>query len=324
MLHLDILMDRFFNETLGMKNGIIGFHLGPIQWDYTGDIFNLILAINLPYFIFVFLPLFWGIIYNFFDLKNVDWNKAAFTGLFYESENEPSSANDYKLLCDQMVILCTFVVSGVLFLYRYPQYASSPMVWNIVLWSIYILILPTFIMVIFGAYFLNYLKGEGNSNNGAVNSVFDFSNLFGFLKRFAIQMIRYFLITIKIGLFLMFMEGDFVLNRRLDMLDEVHAKVPAYPIFMVNMVFFLFREALHVLVELANAFVVYYSQLGAFVIILFWLLSALFSNSWGIVSLLWLRVKQEAADQEAAEREERLEPLRKAMEEFYASEQKNN
>lgn len=119
-----------------------------------------------------------------------------------------------------MIILCVTITTVVTFLYRYPQYAASQMVWNTVLWSIYVLLIPAVIMSIFGGYFLNYIKGDSSSNSNALNIIFDFANLFGFIKRFLIQIVRYILITVKIGLFLIFMEKGFVVKRRMAILNE--------------------------------------------------------------------------------------------------------
>lgn len=167
-------------------------------------------------FIFVIGPCLWHFFVTTFK-PNI--NMAVITGLFYESENETGNANDYKLLCDQVAVLLATIFLTVSLLYKYPKHIASPMVVSTVTWSVYILTIPAIIMSLFGAYFLNYLKGDSDSGSGIKNSVVDFANLFGFFKRFAIQMIRYVLVTVKIGLFVTFCGVELAATRKLFIID---------------------------------------------------------------------------------------------------------
>lgn len=253
---------------------------------YYIPVYKITILINVLTFVFFIGPCYW---HFFVTTFNLTVNTAAITGLFYESENELGNANDYKLLCDQMAVLCATVLTTVMLLYRYPKYVSCPMVFSTITWSIYVLTIPAVVMSLFGAYFLNYLKGDANSGSNIKNSVFDFANLFGFVKRFAIQMLRYVLVTAKVGLFLIFLEAELRATRKLFIIDCEERFKDTYVEWMLDNIQMLFYDIIHCFVELANVFIVYYSQLGAFVIILYWLLNSLFSNSWPIVKLLWLR-----------------------------------
>ena len=169
---------------------------------------------------------------------------------------------------------------------------ASPVVVSTIIMLIYILAIPATISLIFGTYIMNYLKGDSNSNSLLYAGIFDIANFIGFFQRFVVQFIRYVLIFIKISLFNFFVDHVFEHARLLSILDE-RVQFDKWCITRaVDEVFILIRESIHALFELTNIFIIYYAQLGAFVIVLFWLLKALHSSAWPIVKYKWFNNKR--------------------------------
>ena len=56
--------------------------------------------------------------------------------------------------------------------------------------------------------------------------------------------------------------------------------------YIIDDVTYWFEYVLDFVGELANIFLVYYAQLGAVVLVLFWLLKALYSTAWPIVQVV--------------------------------------
>jgi len=131
----------------------------------------------------------------------VYFNPAAFKALFVETENEIGSKTDMQFMID--LITYSFLInSSILFiLLEYHKTLGAPAVLNATMLITAILTLPTAISLLCGTYIMNYLKGESSSNNVLYAGIFDFANFFGFFKRFAVQFVRYVLITIKIAAF---------------------------------------------------------------------------------------------------------------------------
>lgn len=261
--------------------GDTGFKI--LAWSYTA------IFIYMSPFLFYYLPtLILKEIKATIGENSYNWHISIITGLFYETENEPGSPVDYTLLTCQVVVSALAVLGFSRLLYRNPEVGTSTVVWNFMIWSIAIVSLPAFTAVIFGSYILNYVKGEGHSNNQTVNVLFDSANLFGFIKRFLIQIIRYALITIKLYLLLTYLNNVSEYQYRLAELSGRYNWTSSWVENIAIYISWVISEALHVLFEIINVFIIYYAQLGAFVIILYWLLSGLVSNAWPIVKVLWL------------------------------------
>lgn len=243
----------------------------------------------------VFIPIVLAIavfhlLYALHASKVIYFNVAAFKSLFCEMENEPSSKTDLQFLIDQITYLFIFNTSLFMLFVSYHKTLGSPAVLNAVMLLTYILALPTAISLICGTYIMNYLKGDSASNSILYAGVFDIANFFGFFKRFLIQFVRYVLISIKIAIFNFFV-GDCV--RDIKMWDEIFYNVwTDWHILPIDFALCLrskFLDIMHYLWELTNIFIIYYAQLGAFVIVLIWLLKALYASAWPIIKFIWYK-----------------------------------
>lgn len=261
--------------------GGTGFKI--LAWSYTA------IFIYLSPLLFYYLPaLILKEIKATIGENSYNWHVSIITGLFYETENEPGSPVDYTLLTCQVLVSAVTILGFGKLLYRNPEVGTSTVVWNFVIWSILVVSLPSFTLVLFGSYLLNYVKGEGHSNHQTTNVLFDSANLFGFLKRFLIQLIRYALITIKLYILLAYLSNISEYQYRLAELSGKYNWTSSWVENISILISWIISEVLHVLFEVVNVFIIYYAQLGAFVIILYWLLNGLVSNAWPIVKFLWL------------------------------------
>ena len=130
-------------------------------------------------------------------------------GLFYQSEQEPANLVDTNTLVSQILFSSSIVLLSGWLLYRFPEYIASPAVINIVTWAVYLLILPATLSLLFGTYILNYLKGDSDANSMLYAGIFDLSALLSFIIRFLVQLVRYFFIYVKMGLYVICTEEMF-------------------------------------------------------------------------------------------------------------------
>ena len=137
-------------------------------------------------------------------------------GLFYQSEQEPANLVDTNTLVSQILFSSSIVLLSGWLLYRFPEHIASPAVINTVTWAVYLLILPATLSLLFGTYTLNYLKGDNDANNMLYAGIFDLSALLSFIIRFLVQLVRYFFIYVKMGLYVICTEEMFKTKEALD------------------------------------------------------------------------------------------------------------
>jgi hypothetical protein len=226
-------------------------------------------------------------IYRFFLKDHI--NFTILFGLFYQSEQEPANLIDTKTIVSQIIFSSSLIMLVGWFLYRFPEQIASPTVLNILSWAICLLTLPALLSILFGTYILNYLKGDTESNSMLYAGVFDLSALLSFVIRFFVQLIRYVFIYAKMGLYLVCTEEMF---RTKEVLDRIFKNQPSdvcLPLQIFDDICGVYYSLWHVVFEICNVVIVYYTQLGAFSLILFWLLKALYSHALPIVKFLWLK-----------------------------------
>ncbi len=206
--------------------------------------------------------------------------------IFTESESEISSIEDIELLQQKAMVSSMFYLGLFKVLYTYHKAIGAPIVLSATMLCVTVLALPTTLSLVFGAYVTNYLKGDAEANSVLHAGVFDLTTFLGFFKRFAVQMVRYVLITTKLYLFDKYIYGsirgttlglDLYMERRDigGLLTHISEDISYYIAYTCEFVG-----------ELANIFIVYYAQLGAFMLVLFWLLKALYATAWPIVKIL--------------------------------------
>ena len=137
-------------------------------------------------------------------------------GLFYQSEQEPANLVDTNTLVSQILFSSSIVLLSGWLLYRFPEHIASPAVINTVTWAVYLLILPATLSLLFGTYILNYLKGDSDANSMLYAGIFDLSALISFIIRFLVQLVRYFFIYVKMGLYVICTEEMFKTKEALD------------------------------------------------------------------------------------------------------------
>lgn len=202
-----------------------------------------------------------------YDVASIDflWGFSIFT----ETENEINAIEDMEILKQKAILSTLFYLGLFKFLYSYHKIIGAPIVLSTVSLGVMILSLPTLLCLLFGSYIMNYIKGDSGSNSLLYAGVFDFATLLGFFKRFLVQFVRYALITAKLYLFDRYiyssLQGttlglDLYMERRdiNGLLSHITEDMSYYVIYSCEFVG-----------ELANIFIVYYAQLGAFVLVLF-------------------------------------------------------
>ena len=143
------------------------------------------------------------------------------------------------------------------------------MVVNTISLMVIVLALPATLSLLMGAYIMNYLKGDSNSNSVLYAGLFDLASLFGFFKRFSVQFIRYILITAKVALFYHFVLKSFkggLLTCQFRSEKNINGGFVQTLLDSLN---YYKIYAIEFIAELFNIFIVYYAQMGAFVIVLF-------------------------------------------------------
>lgn len=247
---------------------------------------------------YVILPTLVGlylccVLYALHVHKVIYFNTAAFVSLFYETENEPSSKTDIKMLIDQLTYSTAISITAFVCLFTFPETFGSASVLNATMMLVYILAIPTVVSLIFGTYVMNYLKGDTSSNSVLYAGIFDLATFFGFFKRFLIQFIRYILISVKVVFFNVFVDRTIIRGRYLMQVDRTKSWDwdPLYWEFC-SCVHELGADIIHAVWELTNIFIIYYAQLGAFVIVLCWLLKALYATAWPIIKHIWYKNKR--------------------------------
>ena len=247
----------------------------------------------LPIEIFVWPPLLWvaamwiHTIYRLFLKDKI--NLSVMFGLFYQSEQEPANLVDTNTLVSQILFSSSIVLLSGWLLYRFPEYIASPAVINIVTWAVYLLILPATLSLLFGTYILNYLKGDSDANSMLYAGIFDLSALLSFIIRFLVQLVRYFFIYVKMGLYVICTEEMFKTKEALDRILKNHPSDVCLPLQIFDDVCGLYYSLWHVVYKICDVVITYYTELGALSLVLFWLLKALYSYALPIVELLWNR-----------------------------------
>ena len=209
-------------------------------------------------------------------------------GLFYQSEQEPANMVDINTFISQVLFSSTLVlITGWIF-YSFPGYIASPLVLNILMWSVYLLLLPTTLCVIFGTYILNYLKGDTDSNSRLYAGIFDLSALISFVIRFLVQLVRYVFIYAKMGLYVICTEETFRMREMMGRLNYKKFNDDWAIMQLVDDFINLIISFFHTLFEICNVVIIYYTQFGAFSLVLLWLLKALYSYALPIAKYIWL------------------------------------
>ena len=216
-------------------------------------------------------------------------NLSILFGLFYQSEQEPANMVDTNTLISQIIFSSSIVLLSGWLLYRFPEYIASPIVINIVTWAIYLLILPATLSLLFGTYILNYLKGDSDANSMLYAGIFDLSALLSFVIRFLVQLVRYFFIYVKMGLYVICTEEMFRTKEALDRILKNQPSDVCLPLQIFDDICGLYYGLWHIVFEICNVVIIYYTQLGAFSLILFWLLKALYSYALPIAKFLWIQ-----------------------------------
>ena len=190
-------------------------------------------------------------------------------GLFYQTEQEPANLVDINTLISQILFSSLIILGSCWLLFRFPEYIASPTALNILTWLVYLLFLPATLSLIFGTYILNYLKGDADSNSCLYAGIFDLSTLASFVIRFLVQLVRYVFIYAKMGLYVVCTERIFKTKAMMDRVLADRAPEVCIPLQIFDDIVGLYYSFWHMLFEICNVIIVYYTQFGAFSLVLF-------------------------------------------------------
>ena len=149
---------------------------------------------------------------------------------------------------------------------------------NTLIVTVYIITPPAVMSLLFGGYVLQYIKGAASTNNNTINSFFDLTSLVSYFFRFALQILRYLLICAKLFAMVLF-SGDMfkcMAQESIYMLEHNLLDIGFLSYMFLSMNISL-DNGMHYLLEMAELFLIFYAQIGALCIIIYWLLKALYS-----------------------------------------------
>lgn len=246
---------------------------------------------------YVFAPIFIVLMYAavLYTLHNegiITVDVTVITGLFKKTETDMGNADDFNLLTNQVMLIAVMYLGLFKLFWLCPTQIASPVVLSALSTAILVISLPTALSLLFGAYIMNYLRGDSGSNSVLYAGIFDLATFVGFFKRFCIQLVRYILITIKLGLFDHFVYES--IRGSVANLDMFRERISWSNPFeqVLDDFFYMLTYAFEFVCEIINLFIVYYAQFGAFVLVLFWLLKALYAHAWPIAKLVWFKLKR--------------------------------
>jgi hypothetical protein len=125
------------------------------------------------------------------NLNSSTFDRRIIIGLFVYIETDPGNADDVALKQTIITTLVLIYTQALHLLYTYPEYIASKAVLSSLGILISILLFPTILCTLLGAYTMNYLRGGSESNSTLYCGVFDLANLFGFIIRPLVQLVRY-------------------------------------------------------------------------------------------------------------------------------------
>lgn len=290
----------FSNKNFNLNNGwlINGFsgdksfsflNFPSVSINEQEGISTIFYRIIVPAFV-VYLILF--ILFGLYTVLTTTVTSILYFNFSKESENEPGSIDDISLVKNNVIFFIALYAIVLKVFFFKPTVIASPLIMHTLFLASIIFFFPATLSLLFGAYIMNYLRGDSNSNSNLYAGVFDLANLFGFFKRFCVQFIRYVLITVKIALFY-----HFVLKSIKGKLLEVNIKssrviIDGFKSTVLSDIKVYTIYLFEFIAEIFNIFVVYYAQMGAFCIVLFWLLKALYSSAWPVIKIVWFKFKK--------------------------------
>ena len=155
---------------------------------------------------------------------------------------------------------------------------NETLVCSYIIKCIFVLAAPAGLMLLFGESFAKFIKGEINKENKGVVGLMDISGTVSFIGRFFAQMMRYLFILVKMGLFLVLLESAVLDWRYAGGPGPYYALDNSIPVCVLIDISELIKRFIGFLVDFINVFFVFYAQIGALLIVLWWLLAALFST----------------------------------------------
>lgn len=167
---------------------------------FTGN-FQMVTFMDYVFLPFLAVWLYAVVLYTLHNEGIVTVDVTVITGLFKKSETDLGNADDFNLLTNQVILIAAMYLGLFKLLWLHPTQIASPVVLSSLSTAILVVSLPTALSLLFGAYIMNYLRGDSGANSVLYAGVFDIATFIGFAKRFCIQLVRYILITIKLGLF---------------------------------------------------------------------------------------------------------------------------
>ena len=212
--------------------------------------------------------------------------------LLVEAEQEISNLNDISKLAILVVALILTSLGVYKLFFLLAVYVAKPIVSQTMLLAIYVLTPPTILSVLCGKYILHYLKGSTFNSNTVAVAIFDVAAFISFFFRFLLQIIRYVLVVIKFTLLHSLFAHHYSYRPPVIVMRLHPTLEDAKPFYFFEECWELQQELVHWVFELINVFVIYYAQVGAFAIVLFWLFSGLYSYAVPIAKVIWFKYKK--------------------------------
>jgi hypothetical protein len=205
-------------------------------------------------------------------MQPAQFSQTPIKNLYHESENDLGNIYDLRLPIETLTI--TFFITGGLMvvLPGLEKLVGHLLVNNVLLVLIFLLTPPTTLSILYGGYLFNYIKGNPSKNSLVMNAVLDGMALVAFFARFALQMLRYCLVLIKVSMVSHFFhELTETHNTYTLAVDQAVAQTS------ITSVLNTLKSFGHYAFEMVEMFLIYYAQTGALAIVVVWLLSALYS-----------------------------------------------
>lgn len=220
-------------------------------------------------------------------------NQPTTTQLTCEVENDVGNLYDLKIPAESIisVFLTAFVASMWVGVIDHPT--VTLLAHNTLLVVTCILSPVTLLAALHAANVFHYIRGTSENKNNATTAALDLAGLLSFITRFGIQILRYGIIIAKLKLLTMALSPIAETPNTANVVaSQVKNVFDSPTTFWWKELKTGITHILHVVIESAETFLLYYTQLGALAVVVMWLLSALNSFNKRYQYLHWFKNKK--------------------------------
>lgn len=279
-LHLTKTTIKFFVEQYVFYNNIIVGYSSVINGVYLvfQSFADYLLIIYIIYWISALLILCYQNIFREDSTIDYDYTIGFLSVL---SEKELSAIDDIF----NLLFIFFFVFGWFLYLYGILVDIYTPeLLFVLILIPFFwysLLFIPIFLLFDFSFNFISYLRGIGVSSVSFVEFIFDYINCSGFLLRTYVQNVRFLIILLVCysinEIWLHYDISATIFLSEYETFDEVINSNVSYLTMLYYLVWYLIQSALYLIYEIAHTFFILVVQFAAFVIMVFWLFSFLYT-----------------------------------------------